>query len=142
MQFNIKQTLLKGAEMVAEQKKILVVDNEESSKLALKSILEIAGYLVETAGTGQEALEKAQVKSYDVALIDIKLSDMDGTDLLLRLPRNSGMVKIIITGFSTVENGVKAADCGADDYLVKPVEPRELLSAIKERLAMKVDERL
>ena len=121
--------------MVAEQKKILVVDNEESIKLALKSILENAGYLVETAGTGQEALEKAQTKRFDVALIDIRLPDMDGTDLLLKLPRKSEMVKIVITGYSTKENGVKAADCGADDFLVKPVDPRELLSAIKERLA-------
>jgi len=128
--------------MMAEQKKILVVDDEESFRRAFTGILENAGYLVETAGTGQEALEKAQAKRFDVAVIDIRLPDMDGTDLLLRLPRNSGMVKIIITGFSTVENGVKAADCGADDYLVKPIEPRELLSAIKERLAVKVEKRL
>jgi DNA-binding response OmpR family regulator len=118
------------------------VEDEESSKLALKSILENAGYLVETAGTGQEALEKAQTKRFDVALIDIRLPDMDGTDLMLKLPRKSEMVKIVITGFSTKETGVKAADCGADDFLVKPVEPRELLCAIKERLAMKIDDRL
>ena len=128
--------------MVAEQKKILVVDDDESIRLAFTGILENAGYLVETAGTGQEALEKAKAKRFDVALIDVKLSDMDGTDLLLKLPKASEMIKIIITGFSTAENGVKAADCGADDFLVKPVEPRELLSAIKEGLAVKVDEHL
>jgi len=117
------------------KKTILLVDDEESVRKAFTGILEKAGYLVDTAETGQKALEKAQAKRYDVALIDIKLPDMEGTDLLLKLPKKSEMVKIIITGFSTMENGVKAADCGADDFLVKPVKPQELLNAIKERLA-------
>ena len=117
------------------KKAILLVDDEESVRKAFTGILEKAGYLVDTAETGQKALEKAQAKRYDVALIDIKLPDMEGTDLLLKLPKKSEMVKIIITGFSTMENGVKAADCGADDFLVKPVKPQELLNAIKERLA-------
>ena len=121
--------------MLENKKAILLVDNEESIRTAFTRILENAGYLVETAGTGQEALEKAQAKRFDVAVIDLRLPDMDGTDLLLKLPRKSEMVKIVITGFSTKENGVKAADCGADDFLAKPVEPRELLCAIKERLA-------
>jgi DNA-binding response OmpR family regulator len=117
------------------KKAILLVDDEESVRKAFTGILEKAGYLVDTAETGQKALEKAQGKRYDVALIDIKLPDMEGTDLLLKLPKKSEMVKIIITGFSTMKNGVKAADCGADDFLVKPVKPQELLNAIKERLA-------
>ena len=121
--------------MIANNKKtILVVDDEDSIRRAFTNILENAGYLVETAETGEKALEKALAKHYDVALIDIKLPDMDGTDLLLKLPKGPEMIKIVITGFSTIENGVKAADYGADDFLVKPVEPRELLSAIKERL--------
>ena len=117
------------------KKTILLVDDEEPVRKVFTGILEKAGYLVDAAETGQKALEKAQGKRYDVALIDIKLPDMEGTDLLLKLPKKSEMVKIIITGFSTMENGVKAADCGADDFLVKPVKPQELLNAIKERLA-------
>jgi len=117
------------------KKTILVVDDEEPVRKVFTGILEKAGYLVDAAETGQKALEKAQAKRYDVVLIDIKLPDMEGTDLLLKLPKKSEMVKIIITGFSTMENGVKAADCGADDFLVKPVKPQELLNAIKERLA-------
>src|SRR3989304_8052547 len=120
--------------MTNRKKTILVVDDEDSIRRAFTNILENAGYLVETAETGQKALEKALAKHYDVALIDIKLPDMEGTDLLLKLPKGPEMIKIVITGFSTIENGVKAADYGADDFLVKPVEPRELLSAIKERL--------
>ena len=117
------------------KKTVLLIDDEESIRKAFTGILEKAGYLVDTADTGQIALEKVQAKHYDVALVDMKLPDMDGTDLLLKLPKNSEMVKIIITGFSTMENGVKAADCGANDFLVKPVKPQELLNAIKEGLA-------
>jgi DNA-binding response OmpR family regulator len=121
-------------EMVEEKKSVLVVDDEQSTLSSNKRILEKAGYLVDTAESGQEALEKAQTKRYDAALIDIKLPDMDGTDLLLKLPKNQEMVKIVITGFSDPEEGIKAADRGADEFLVKPVKPDELLSALKERL--------
>ena len=117
------------------KKKVLLIDDEESIRKAFTGILEKAGYLVDTADTGQKALEKVQAKHYDVALVDMKLPDMEGTDLLLKLPKNSEMVKIIITGFSTMEIGTKAADCGANDFLVKPVKPQELLDAIKEGLA-------
>lgn len=125
---------LVAPEMTAK-KTVLVVDDEQSIRSSIKGILEKAGYLVDTAENGKKALEKAQAKRYDAALIDIKLPDIDGTDLLLKLPKNQEMVKIIITGFSTPEEGAKAADRGADEFLVKPVEPSELLAALKERLA-------
>jgi DNA-binding NtrC family response regulator len=117
------------------KKTVLLIDDEESIRKAFTGILENAGYVVDTADSGQIALEKVKAKHYDVALVDMKLPDMEGTDLLLKLPKNSEMVKIIITGFSTMEIGVKAADCGANDFLVKPVKPQELLNAIKEGLA-------
>jgi DNA-binding response OmpR family regulator len=74
-------------------------------------------------------------KKYDVALLDVKLPDMDGTELLLQMNTPSDIIKIIITGFSSDELGKKAADYGADDFLVKPIKPEELLAIIRERLA-------
>jgi DNA-binding response OmpR family regulator len=72
---------------------------------------------------------------YDVMLFDIILPDMDGIDLLKKLPETfCKTVKIIITVNSDAAHGIKAADYGADDYLVKPVNPEELLTAIEERL--------
>lgn len=62
---------------------------------------------------------------------------MDGTDLLKTMSIDSKTIKIIVTGFSTVEVGKKAADYGADDFLVKPVKPEELLSTVRERLNIK-----
>ncbi len=122
--------------MVEEKRSILLVDDEESSRKVFSAILAKAGYLVDEATNGMDALEKARAKRYDVALVDIKLPDMEGTELLLRLPKSSEMVKIVVTGFSTTENAVKASDCGADDFLVKPVDPEELLRSIRERLAL------
>jgi YesN/AraC family two-component response regulator len=60
--------------------------------------------------------------------------DMDGTDLLLKIPKDPKTIKIIVTGFSTNEVGKKAADYGADDFLVKPVKAEELIVTVREKL--------
>jgi DNA-binding response OmpR family regulator len=121
--------------MNGNEKLVLVVDDEEAVLDSLQSILENAGYRVVTAQNGQKALEKAQFIPFDAILVDLKLPDIDGADLLLRLPKNREMIKIIITGFSTPEEGAKAADCGADDFFVKPVQPIDLLNTLRTRLA-------
>ena len=120
--------------MNGNEKLILVVDDEESVLDSLQSILENAGYRVVTAQNGQKALEKAQFIPFDAILVNLKLPDIDGADLILRLPKNREMLKIIITGFSTPEEGAKAADCGADDFFVKPIQPQDLLNTLRTRL--------
>ena len=121
--------------MIENEKLILVVDDEESIRNSLRGILENEGYRVVTAENGKKALEKIQGIPFDAVLVDLKLPDIDGTDLILRLPKNHEITKIIIAGFSTPEEGTKAADCGADDFLVKPIQPKELLNTLKIRLA-------
>jgi len=121
--------------MEKDKKNVLVVDDDESILRVFSRVLGKNGYIVDVAGTGNEAIAKAQANSYAVILLDIQLPDIDGTDLLLKLPsKASETVKIIVTGHSTTERGVKAVDYGADDYLVKPVKPEELLATIRERL--------
>jgi DNA-binding response OmpR family regulator len=120
--------------MNEDKKRILVVDDDLSILRVFKNILEKEGYIVEIAETGKDALEKIENEKFDVSLVDVRLPDMDGTDLLLNMPNDSRTIKIIITGFSTDEVGKKAADYGADDFLVKPVKPEELISTVKERL--------
>jgi DNA-binding response OmpR family regulator len=121
--------------MSEEKKWVLVVDDDQSILRSTRNILQREGYMIETAETGKEALEKMLEKKYDIALFDVKLPDMDGTDLLLQMNNPRDVIKIIITGFSCDELGKKAADYGADDFLVKPIKPEELLSIIRERLA-------
>jgi DNA-binding response OmpR family regulator len=85
-------------------------------------------------------MEKTEGHHYDLALVDIRLPDMDGTDLLAKLKKQlAHTVKIMITGFPSLETGVKALDEGADAYLVKPVKPQELLVLIEEKLKSKED---
>ena len=120
--------------MNEEQTRVLVVDDDVSIRDLFSKILRKAGYTVETSETGKEALEKIRTENPKVLLLDVILPDMSGTELLLRTADSHETVKIIITGFSTEEVGKRAADFGADDYLVKPVQPEELLSTIHNRL--------
>ena len=117
------------------QKTILVVDDDKSILRTFTRILQKNGYDIDTAETGKEAMEKAENRQYDLALVDIRLPDMDGTDLLAKLKKTlQNTVKIMITGFPSLETGVKALDEGADAYLVKPVKPQELLVLLEEKL--------
>lgn len=118
-----------------KKKWILVVDDDESILRVFKGILEKEGYAVETAETGKEALKKIKKAKFNVCIVDVKLPDMDGTELLLKIPNYPKTIKIIVTGFSTHEVGKKAADYGADDFLVKPVKAEELMTTVRERLA-------
>ena len=115
--------------MDADVLKILVVDDDEGIIRTFQRILQKKGYQTETAQTGQEALQKVNGKTYDVALVDIVLPDMSGLELIDKLADlNRKMVNIIITGFPIMapEESAKAAAC-----LVKPVKPKELLSVIE-----------
>lgn len=120
-----------------EKKKgsILIVDDDKSILRVFARILQKQGYETDVAETGEEALRKISSRPFDLALIDVKLPDVDGVELLKRINTiNSNMKKIIITGFASIENGIKALDNGSDAYLVKPVKPEELIRIIKEKL--------
>jgi two-component system response regulator HydG len=119
-------------------KKILIVDDDKSILRTFARILQKNGYEIDVVETGKEALEKADTKKYDLALLDIRLPDMDGTELLAKMKKQlQNTIKIMITGFPSLETGVKALDKGADAYLVKPVKPEELLMLIEEKMKNK-----
>jgi DNA-binding response OmpR family regulator len=124
-----------------KKNQILVVDDDENILRVFRSVLEKEGYKVETAETGKNALKKIKKAKFSVYLVDVKLPDMDGTELLLKIPNKPKAIKIIVTGFSTEEAGKKAADYGADDFLVKPVKAEELIATIRERLGTLQQER-
>ena len=120
------------------KKTILVVDDDKSILRTFTHILQKSGYEIDVAETGKEAMEKAENSHFDLALVDVRLPDMDGTDLLAKLKKQfQHTVKIMITGFPSLETGVKALDEGADAYLVKPVKPQELLMLLDEKLKNK-----
>jgi len=118
-----------------QKKSILIIDDDKSILNIFTRILQKQGYHTDTAETGQEALEKLEANSYDLALIDVKLPDTNGTDLLARINQtHPNMIKIAITGFPSLEDASKVIDRGAAAYLVKPVKSEELVSIIAEKL--------
>ncbi len=124
--------------MSISKKKIIVIDDDKSILRTFTRILQKVGYEIDVAETGKEAIEKVEGRQYDLALVDIRLPDMDGTELLAKLKKQlQNTIKIMITGFPSLETGVKALDEGADAYLVKPVKPQELLALLDEKLKNK-----
>lgn len=119
-----------------EKKHILVIDDDESVLETMARILELEGYDVDTAKTGKEAVEKSNAKFYNLALIDIRLPDMEGTQLLTTMRETvPKMVKIIVTGYPSMDNAVEAVNRNADGYVIKPViNTNEFLNKIKEQL--------
>jgi len=118
-----------------EEKRILIIDDDEDIVESLSTLLSNAGYVVDVALNGEEAIKKSKEKVYNVALIDVVLPDMTGIDLLTKLEeRKPATRKIIITGYASLDNAVKALNLGADAYLIKPVDPEELISTVKKQI--------
>ena len=121
---------------------ILVVDDDENIRNTMRAILEDEGYVVDLASTGKEAIQKTQKRAYNVALLDIRLPDMEGVELLKSMkdtiPR---MRKIMVTGYPSMQNAIDALNKSADGYLVKPVKVEKLLDTVKEQLEAQKSER-
>lgn len=113
------------------------MDDDKSISESLRTILELEGYSVDTAGTGCEALEKCNLRSFDLALVNLRLPDLDGVELLSMMrDKMPGMVKIVLTG-APAERALEAAEYGADGYVTKPADPEEILELIGGRLGAK-----
>ena len=122
--------------------RILIVDDDESIRKALSAVLEDRGYVVDTAQCGSEAIEKSKKSYYDLALLDIRLPDMEGTRLLKALNDTvPPMVKIIVTGYPSLANAMEAVNKGADAYILKPVVMDNVLKTIREHLGKQQEAR-
>jgi DNA-binding NtrC family response regulator len=120
---------------------ILIVDDDAGIRNMLSVVLNDEGYSVETAENGKQAIKMCEKTPFDVALIDIQLPDIKGTELLARLKRiRPGMIRIIITGHPTLETAMKSVNERADGYVQKPFEVTELLEKISRLLTGKTDE--
>lgn len=114
---------------------ILIVDDDDSIRDTLSAILRTNGYRPTGAASGTEAISKTKHHGFDLFLIDIKLPDMEGTQLLAHFQKtNPEAIKMIITGQPSFENASKALNIGADSYFTKPFEPQIMLEAIKSKL--------
>ena len=114
---------------------ILVVDDEASHRMMLKAHLNEEGYEVIEASDGQEAVDLVGQHFYDLILMDIRMSVMDGIEALHRIKKISpAMPVIMMTAYGSIESAVEALKSGADDYLTKPLDMDELLLKVKKVL--------
>ncbi|MCE1247268.1 MAG: response regulator [Firmicutes bacterium] len=114
------------------KKNILIVDDDENMGDTLRDILELEGYEVSLARSGEESLELAQKSEFDCFLIDIKMPGMNGIEAIKQLKSIRHNPKVIVmTGFSQTDYAQKAREEGAAELLQKPLDMERLLTSIK-----------
>jgi two-component system KDP operon response regulator KdpE len=115
-------------------RRVLVCDDEPQILRALRVVLREAGFEVMPAETAEEALNRAAVQPPDAAIIDLVLPDGDGIDVCKSLREWSQMPIIVLSAVGDEEEKVRALEAGADDYVVKPFAPRELVARLQANL--------
>jgi two-component system response regulator MprA len=120
---------------MAEQARILVVDDEPAVQNALFRALTLEHYEVAQAADGREALERLGADPYEVVILDIAMPHMDGLEVCKRLREGGDTTPVLmLTARGEVDDRVAGLDAGADDYLVKPFALRELLARVRALL--------
>ncbi len=137
----LTQSMPESQNQTLQENSILVIDHDKDILQLYGLLLSKAGYSVDTAENGAEAIQKAKTRIFDLALVDIVLPDMQGTDLLTKINGpNAKMRKIMVTGNATLDNAVLSLNQGAHAYLRKPVKTEDLLRIVKEQLHLKFEE--
>jgi len=115
-----------------ESMRILLVEDERKISAYVKRGLEEQGYAVDTAYTGQEALDWAASIEFDLIILDILLPELDGLSVRRELRKKGSRVPILmLTARDSIDDRVAGLDAGADDYLVKPFAVKELLARLR-----------
>ena len=110
---------------------ILIVDDDNRIRNLLKDYLTDNNYIVSTAENAVQAKEKLQYFKFDIIILDVMMPGQNGYDLTKELKKQIKIPIILLTAKGEVENRIKGLELGADDYLGKPFEPKELLLRIK-----------
>jgi two-component system NtrC family response regulator len=127
---------------MGEKARILIVDDDENIRKVLTTILEDEGYVVEAVESCKKAIEKTKKSFYNLVLIDIRLPDVEGIEILTKMKDTLPKVrKVIITGYPTLQNAIEAVNRGADAYILKPFDMEKVLQTIRNQLRMQEEER-
>ena len=123
--------------MENDKKHILVVDDDDRIRNLLKDYLNDNNFLTSSAKDGNEALEKISVFEFDLIVLDVMMPGKSGFELTKEIKKNNDIPVILLTAKGEVENRIKGLEYGADDYLGKPFEPKELLLRINNIIKKK-----
>jgi two-component system, OmpR family, alkaline phosphatase synthesis response regulator PhoP len=126
--------------MSAQAQTVLVVEDEASIASFVSLYLKNAGYAVRTVGTGQEALDQAESERLDLIVLDLMLPDVDGIEVCRRIRKGSDVPILMLTARDEDVDKIIGLEVGADDYLTKPFNPRELVARVKSILRRSVSE--
>ncbi len=115
---------------------VLIIDDEAEIRESLETLLELEGYGVESAASGEQGLARIGERSFDLVLLDLALPDRNGLDLLAEIHgQDPGMSIIMVTAYGTVENAVKAMQAGAANFVQKPWDNEKLLADVRAAVA-------
>jgi len=117
--------------MINNKKHILIVDDDDRIRSLLKDFLTENNYIISTAENGEQAKSKLSFIKFDIIILDVMMPGQNGYDLTKEIKKNLKIPIILLTAKGEVENRIKGLEIGADDYLGKPFEPKELLLRIK-----------
>ena len=126
---------------MAQVQTVLVVEDESSIASFVALYLKNAGYKVRSVGTGEAALEQVGAERPDLIVLDLMLPDIDGIEVCRRIRQNSEMPILMLTARDEDVDKIIGLEVGADDYLTKPFNPRELVARVKSILRRSVPER-
>ena len=115
--------------------KILLVDDEQEFTLTLAERLELRGYEVLTASSGEEALQVLEDNLPQIVVLDLKMPGLSGIEVLKRIKAQYPKLQVLLlTGYGSTQEGIKGMQLGAYDYLLKPLNIDTLISKINEAL--------
>jgi DNA-binding response OmpR family regulator len=121
--------------------RILVVDDESTTRNAIVRALSLVDYLADGAASGGEALARLDEILYDLMLLDLRMPEMDGVEVMARARvRRPNLLVIVLTAYATVESAIAAVRAGASDYLLKPCSVRVIEASIARALALRRDQ--
>jgi DNA-binding NtrC family response regulator len=120
---------------MAEKSRILVVDDEDTLRTVLSQELKGEGYEVETAADGQIAIDTLREKQFELVLLDIKMPNVTGFEVLKYIKQNHPTLKVImLTGFADLKNAIESKKLGAEDFVSKPYDLVDLITTIERVL--------
>lgn len=112
--------------------RVLLIEDDSSMSRSIEMMLKSEGHVIDTTDLGEDGLEIGKIYDYDIIILDLMLPDMDGYDVLKQLRSSKIETPILIlSGLDQLDNKIKGLGFGADDYLTKPFDKRELLARVQ-----------
>jgi DNA-binding NtrC family response regulator len=117
--------------MTSPKTRVLIVDDEDRFRATMRKLLAVRGLEASTAGTGREALEELNTNPYDVVILDVKMPELGGVEVLAEIKKIDPFIEVIVmTGYASVDTAKKITELGGYDYLLKPYNIDELMEKI------------